>query len=50
MAKAPDYTKATDFSTEELNLASGRSTLNNAKLDTELENLGAAFNALNANE
>jgi hypothetical protein len=49
MSQPPDYTITTDFSEEEADGVSGRSTLRNAALDAELANIAISINALVTN-
>lgn len=49
MSQPPDYEITTDFSEEEADGVSGRSTLRNAALDAELANIATSINALVTN-
>ncbi len=49
MSQAPLYTPITDFSTDELNNAGGRSTVGTAKVDAEFTNISSSVNALRNN-
>ena len=50
MAQAPQYNPATDFSQDETNNVSGRSTVRTAMLDAELSALQTSINALCVNQ
>ncbi|WP_273430456.1 hypothetical protein [Chitinibacter tainanensis] len=49
MPTAQNYSPTADFSQDETVNASGRSTVNTTKLDTEFANIATSFNALNGN-
>jgi lysophospholipase L1-like esterase len=49
MSYAPNYTPTTDFSQDEANNVSGRSTARTANIDAELNNISTSINALNNN-
>lgn len=49
MPYAPDYSPTEDFSQDEANNVSGRSTVRTAALDDEFANLASCFNQMNAN-
>jgi len=49
MSYAPNYTPTTDFSQNEANNVSGRSTVRTANIDAELNNISTSINALNDN-
>lgn len=50
MSYPPQYSPTTSFADEETNQASGRSTVNTAKLDTELANISSSINELIENQ
>mgnify|MGYP000952076949 CR=1 FL=1 len=49
MAYAPNYSPTTDFSQDQANNVSGRSTARTANLDAEFDNISTSINALNNN-
>lgn len=49
MPTAQNYSPTADFSQDETVNASGRSTVNTTKLDTEFANISTSFNTLNGN-
>ena len=49
MPQPPQYIRITDFSTDEANSLSGRSTVRTANLDTELDNVKLTLDQLNTN-
>lgn len=49
MSYAPNYDPSNSFADDELNQASGRSTVRTVEVDTQLANISASINALNDN-
>ena len=49
MAFAPDYEPTTDFSQDEANVISGRSTVRTNRIDAEFSNISVTINAINNN-
>jgi hypothetical protein len=49
MAFAPNYSPTTDFSQDEDNAISGRSTVRTNRIDAEFSNISVTINAINNN-